>query len=304
MKLIVPKPGEPASQADPYLLKTGGRCYIYSTAADGVNVYTSDSLFEGWRYLGKAFSQPGQHEYWAPCVLEYQGKFYMYYSSFPSESADVHLGCVKVAVSDRPDGGFEYVRDLAPAFSIDAEVVKNAAGLFMFYSVNDYDAERAGTYIVVDRMLDPLTLAGNPKPVVVPSIDEEIFQRDRFKPGQHWHTIEGACYLKAEGRHYLLYSGNCYENPDYFVGVAAADGGDDLTRLTFAKLPDPHTYAPLIRRNDTEEGTGHNSVVCENGVWYMIYHARDIGDRKPHDTRTARIAEIVFHNGVPQIRRM
>lgn len=304
MKLIIPKNGQPTAQADPYILKTRGKYYIYSTASDGVNVYTAEKLFGPWAYVGKALEVKGQHEYWAPCVIEHQSQYFMYYSSFTTESDDVHLGCIKVAVSDRPDGGFAYLKDLAPAFSIDAQVVENKEGLFMFYSVNDYEAERAGTYIVVDKMISPVELVGKPMPVVKPSLDQEIFCRDRFRKGQHWHTIEGASYLYANDRHYLLYSGNCYENPDYFVGCAVAEGGDDLTKLSFRKFPDENTYAPVIRRNEVEEGTGHNSVIYDDGKWYMIYHARDIDDRKSYDTRTARIAEIVFEGKDLKIRRI
>ena len=32
--------------------------------------------------------------------------------------------------------------------------------------------------------------------------NEEIYQKDRFKKGQHWHTIEGAFYFYKEGTHY------------------------------------------------------------------------------------------------------
>lgn len=304
MKIIIPKPGEPASQADPFILKADGRFYIYSTDGEGVNVYASDALTEGWQYKGKALSVAGQHQYWAPCVHRYDGKFYMYYSSFPVETDDVHEGRIKVAVSDRPEGPFAFVRDLCEPFSIDAEIAENETGLYMFYCVNDYEGARAGTHIVVDRMLSPTEPAGDPKPVVMPSIDEEIFQRDRFKKGQHWHTIEGASYFREKNRHYLLYSGNCYENPDYFVGLAVADGGDDLTKLNFKKYPSADVYAPLIRRNEFEEGTGHNSVIREGDTWYMVYHARDVGNRMPYDTRTARIAEIVIENGIPKVERM
>ena len=45
MKLIIPKSGEPTAQADPFILKTRGMYYIYSTASDGVNVYAAKSLF-------------------------------------------------------------------------------------------------------------------------------------------------------------------------------------------------------------------------------------------------------------------
>ncbi len=35
-------------QADPFILESGGRYYIYTTGHDGVYAYHSDDLFEGW----------------------------------------------------------------------------------------------------------------------------------------------------------------------------------------------------------------------------------------------------------------
>lgn len=60
-----------------------------------------------------------------------------------------------------------------------------------------------------------------------PTINEEIYQKDRFKKGQHWHTIEGAFYFYKEGTHYLMYSGACYQNPTYFIGYSIAHGPED-----------------------------------------------------------------------------
>ncbi len=33
-------------------------------------------------------------------------------------------------------------------------------------------------------------------------------------------------------------------------------------------------------------------MIEENGEYYIVYHARDIGDRKSYDTRTARICPL------------
>ena len=222
----------------------------------------------------------------------------MYYSSFPSDSADVHEQAVKVAVSDRPDGGFRFVKTMLPPFSIDPHVVRSGGDWYIFYSVNDYTAERQGTYIVVDKMTDMLTAEGHPVPVVRPTMDEEIFRRDRFEKGKHWHTIEGAFYLRVGDDHFCMYSGNCYENEYYFVGYAHARGKeDDLRKLHFEKYPDEHTYAPLLMRNAEESGTGHNSVLEEGGKYYIVYHGRDADAPAEGETRTARIREMRVENG-------
>lgn len=294
MQLIEIKQGEPLCQPDPYVLKTKGKYYIYATSAQGVNVYSANALTGGYRYVG-CVSFAGRKEYWAPCVYEEDGKYYMYVSTMADAETDVHCQAIGVAVSGSPDGGFHYQGEILPPFSIDPHLVKSGGELFLFYSVNDYDAERAGTYIVVDKMKDFFTPAGQPKAVVRPTLDEEIFMKDRFKQGQHWHTLEGAFYFRKGDFHYLMYSGNCYESPYYYVGYAVAETSeDDLTKIEFQKQPSQSEYKPVLRRNDAEEGTGHNSVLEENGVLYCVYHARTVGaEQKPYDTRTARICRLI-----------
>ena len=62
-------------QADPYILKSGERYYIYVTGHDAIYAYHSDHLLEGWQYHGQVLSVPGLHAYWAPSVIELDGKF-------------------------------------------------------------------------------------------------------------------------------------------------------------------------------------------------------------------------------------
>lgn len=48
----------------------------------------------------------------------------------------------------------------------------------------------------------------------------------------------------------------------------------------------------MLCRDAEEEGTGHNSVIEVDGQDYIVYHGRDICERKPFDTRTARICRL------------
>ena len=103
MHLLKIQEGAYAGQADPFILKSGGRYYIYVTGHDGIYAYHSDRLLEGWEYHGKVLEVPGLRAFWAPSVIELDGKFYMYNSM---EGAGVtpdpggHDGCMHVSVAD------------------------------------------------------------------------------------------------------------------------------------------------------------------------------------------------------------
>lgn len=294
MKLNV---GLGRSQGDPYVIKENNRYYLYATHSEGVQLYVSDNLID-FEYKGFCYVRENEKSYWAPAVTKINDKFYMYVSTMGENELDVHKQRIQVAVSDTPDGEFKFLNDLTEPFSIDPHVVISNNELYMFYSINDYEAVRAGTLIVVDKMESPTKMSNNPKIVVRATLDEEIFMHNRFKEGQHWHTLEGAFYFRKGDYHYLTYSGNCYQNENYYIGYAVAHSKeDDLTKIEFKKYPDDDTYYPLIRKNDNEEGTGHNSVLEDNGKYYIIYHGRDYNvDKELDDSRTARICEIDVNN--------
>lgn len=292
-------------QADPFILESGGRFYIYTTGKDGIYAYSSDELLSGWKFEGRVFhyNDPKVYDYWAPSVIELDGTFYMYNSfeyddDIPDQGG--HHQAMFVSSSKNPLGPFENAKQLLHPFSIDSHVVKNENGLFIFYSTNTFVGERIGTYIVVDRLLDPETVAGNPVPVITASIDEEIYCRDRYEKGIHWHTLEGAFYFKEGDWQYVMYSGACYENEKYFIGYARAKTDEsDLTKIRFEKYPDDKTYAPVLNSNEWEEGTGHHSMIKYKGEWYAVYHARNAEeDGLNGDRRNARICRLSVNDGV------
>ncbi len=137
-------------------------------------------------------------------------------------------------------------------------------------------------------------------PVVEATLDEEISGVNPKFPGRPWHTVEGAFYFREGDWQYVMYSGNCFEQPTYYIGYARAKTDEtDLTKIKFEKYPDKHTYHPVMKANDFEEGPGHHSLIKEDGQWYMIYHARDYGyDATAEDARNARICKLHVADGV------
>lgn len=296
---------ENLGQADPFILKTNNKYIIYVTGHNGIYAYSSDSLLTGWKYNGLVLSYPNGNAFWAPSVIELDGKFYMYNSiELPSAKPDEsgHIGAMHVSESNNPLGPFTNTKQLICPFSIDSHVVKNEAGLWIFYSTNRHEGDRIGTYIVVDKLINPYKVEGNPKTIILPTLDEEIFQRDRFKKGEHWHTIEGAFYFKEGDWQYVMYSGNCYEQKTYYIGYARAKTNEtDLKKINFEKYPNSNTYLPVLAANDFEEGTGHHSMIKENNQWYAVYHGRDYNDglnASAFDSRNARICKLHVKDGI------
>lgn len=294
------------AQPDPFMCRIPGGWAMYVTGAEGVGAYFCDTPFGPWEYKGIVCKMDDRIEYWAPCMYRDEDGFYLYFSCRRTRDADTQE-LLHVAKADSPFGPFGNAKRLCEKFSIDPHVVSTEDGLFLWYCMDRTDTERVGTRIFVQKMRDPVTLEGDPVEVVQPSFDEEIYMRDRFEPGKHWHTIEGPFWLQVDGWQYVMYSGACYQNGTYHIGYAAAKStAPDLRTVSFEKHTDNGQFTPLMTKNKEEEGVGHHSVICCDGQYYAVYHARDYFPDPwlSADQRTARICKLHFHNGVITAERM
>ncbi len=297
MKLTFDAPHR--SQPDPFIFEDGGRYYLYVTAGPGVEAYSADDVFGTWHYEGVVASIENGNAYWAPCIIKTAGKYWLYFScDEPGTFEYLH-----VMSADRPLGPFGDPVRLFEYFSIDAHVVETEAGLFLWYALDNREAEngRIGTRVYVDRLLDPVTPERRPVEKIVPTMDEEIFMRNRFGDGRDWHTIEGPFWFREGEWQYVMYSGACFQNDTYHIGYAAAKSSEaDLTKVTFEKHTKDGAFDPVMIKNEFEEGVGHHSVLKLNGQYYAVYHGRDLtaGEEDPADRRTARICRLTVKDGI------
>lgn len=284
-------------QPDPFIFEDSGRLYLYVTAPDGVQAYSAHDLFGTWHYEGVVAAFDGRRDYWAPSVIKHGDSYYLYVSC----STDREFQYMHAARADSPLGPFTHERCLYKRFSIDSHVVETAQGLFLWYAEDNVDCERIGTRIYVDRLLDPMTPANQPREVILPTMDQEIFKRNRFGDGKDWHTIEGAFWFCEDGWQYLMYSGGCYDNDSYHIGYATAHTTEqDLTRVDFIKHTMDGAFDPVMIKNDFEEGSGHHSVIKYKGQYYAIYHGRDYASDSREEfaeARTARVCKLHVHDG-------
>ncbi len=287
------------AQPDPFMCPVEDGWAMYATGSRGVEAYWAAAPMSDWEYRGRIFSREGCCEYWAPCMYYEEGWYYLYVS-FQPEGADVSRECLHVTRSRSPFGPFQDVKKLFDCFSIDPHVVSTREGLFLWYCMDNLCDSRVGTRIYVQKLQDPMTPVGAPAEMVKPSFDQEIFMRDRYVPGQHWHTIEGPFWLQVDGWQYVMYSGACYQNDTYHIGYASAPAdGQDLTRVVYEKHTKNGEFDPLMTKNQKEEGVGHHSVIFWQGQYYAVYHARDlkVDPAFTGDCRTARICRLRFAEG-------
>jgi GH43 family beta-xylosidase len=220
--------------------------------------------------MGLALEDSDQLNYWAPSVIYYEGVFYMYYSSCPKgQEDDPFAQRLKVAVADNPLGPFIFQKQLYDFWSIDPHVVEKNGELYMFYAAKGSYNGKDGTMCFLQKLNGPLDLQGASRLVLGPTISQEL-----FGTGPEY-CLEGPFYFEHNGTGFLMYSGNRWEDPDYFVGYATCDAAVPLEDAVFQKYPDDTTYNPLIGEDEYFSGCGHNSITTgPHGELLIVYHGR------------------------------
>ena len=273
-------PVYPHEFPDPFVLAVGDGYYAYGTELHSVppralRVLGSTDLVH-WTPLDGPLvrlAAPWARDYWAPEVAAADGRYFMYYSA---GLEDRHHQ-LRVAIADRPEGPFrDSGKVLTPddPFTIDADPFRDDDGQWYLYYARDFlDGQRVGTAIVVDRLVDMLTLAGEPRTVLRASADWQLFMRDRPMYGAiyDWYTLEGPFVVKRNGRYYCLYSGGRWQTESYGMSYAVADS-------PLGPFVDADADGPTLLRTIPAHvlGPGHASVVVgPDGADYLAYHAWD-----------------------------
>ena len=284
------------TQPDPFIFEDNHVFYLYVTAHEGVEAYQSDNLLGEWTYKGVVTKFDEANTFWAPSVIKLEDTYYMYVSCI----ANGNFQFMHVASSDSPLGPFENEKRLYDHFSIDSHMVKTEKGLFLWYAQDNVTCDLIGTRVFVDKFIDPYTPENNPREVLVPEFDEEKFT-PQCTSERNWYTLEGPFWFQEGEWQYLMYSAGCYEDDTYHGGYAVAKTTEqDLKKVEFVKVKNNGNFSPLIIKNAFEEGTGHHSVIKNDGAYYAIYHGRDIqktADKEYVERRTARICRLFVKDG-------
>lgn len=271
---------------DPFVIRWAGRFYAFATgrSPDGriFPTLVSDDLVR-WE-AGEGALEPlaeAHPHYWAPEVTYRDGRFYLYYSV-----GNETLMELRVAVSDRPDGGFvDSGRRLSQEdFAIDAHVFRDDDGSdHLFYATDYLDHTHIGTGSAKVRLASPFETSGEPRPVTRARFDWQVYHPNRPEKGfVRWHTVEGPAVLKRKGIYYQMFSGGNWQNDSYGVSYAVTSDIDSPDE--WEQVSDGVNTFPILRTVEGRiVGPGHNSVVRgPNGrELFCVYHEWIGGERVP-----------------------
>jgi GH43 family beta-xylosidase len=289
-KAFYKNPVYAASMPDPSVIRYGD--YYYAAGTTGTERKPDGRIFTllrsrdlvHWENLGGALTPPfadSARQYWAPELTSDKGKYYLYYSTGGLEPEKFAL---RVSRSERPEGpytdlGIQMMDCESNRFTIDPFPFHDDDGQWYFFYARNFTNStpemHPGTAIVADRLLDMTRLAGDCHVVVRAQHDWTLYQAHRRMDvyGQtfDWHTIEGPCVVKHDGRYYCFYSGANWQTPRYGVDYVEAEhplgpyseGGDHARVLQ--GIPG-HVRGP-----------GHYSIVFgpDGHTQFVLYHAWD-----------------------------
>ncbi|MHC5765405.1 MAG: glycoside hydrolase family 43 protein [Nostoc sp.] len=288
--------------ADPFVWQHEGVYYAIGTGAaeaegtvdeiaDAPNINSNNKSrvfpllrsfdFVNWDYVGNALQRPDPalgDNFWAPEVAYCDRQFYLYYS-VGHEDKNHQL---RVATSHTPLGPYQDVGEpvvdpKSCSFAIDPHPFQDDDGQWYLFYARDFldtsDGVRAGTALVVDRLQTMTKLAGEGKVVLRARSDWQRFLANRLMYGEiyDWHTLEGPCIRKHEGKYYCFYSGGRWETENYGVDYGVADNvmgpysdaGNETGPRVLKSVP------------NFVIGPGHNSIVIgpDGKTEYVVYHA-------------------------------
>lgn len=305
--------------ADPFVWRSGDEYYAIGTGpadAEGRTHHTMRaSIFPllrskdliHWLPAGHALVPPDEvfgHNFWAPEIANENGRWYLYYSVGHGDK----MHQLRVAVSDTPLGPYLDCTQLTNPkeipFAIDPHPFRDDDGKWYLFHARDFldtctDARgsmRAGTAVVVSELEKMTKLSEEVHLVLRSYCDWQLYatQRPMYGKLYDWHTLEGPCVIKENGRYYCLYSGGSWQTDTYGVDYTVAD------QVLGPYGIEPGIEAPRILKTIPGKviGPGHCSMTTTpDGVTRMIvYHAWDPDMR----ARRMFIDELYFENGVPK----
>ena len=276
---------------DPFMLKVApDEYYLYCTSApNGFFCWHSKDMIH-WDskkmcYVMKEDSW-GRECFWAPEVVAYQDKYYMFYTAMGKDG--LRLG---LAISASPDGPFaDYKNEpfLDYGYSvIDANVFIDEDGSKYLYYVRDcadniINGIHTSQLYGVQLSDDLTSIIGTPTFLTTPDVPWE-----QIAGGYMWN--EGPEMIKHNGTYYLSYSADRFDSPGYSLGYAVS--GNPLG--PFRKLENNRIlYSAGL---EGISGPGHHSFVFspdDTELW-IAYHSHT-NIKNPSGNRKVNLARAGF----------
>ena len=296
--------GDLSPTHDPCIARQGDTYYVYGTSmpgSPGITLRTSKDLVH-WTARAPLFSEipawaatavPGTKGMWAPDISLFNGRYYLYYaySTFGSNRSAIGLSTASTLDPDSPQYGWT---DEGLVLMSREDDDFNAIDPARFADLKGRHWLLWGSFWsgIKMRRIDPISgkpLAG----------DARIYSlASRPEPGGAPDPIEAPFMIERKGYYYLFASYDyCCKGVQstYYTAVGRSKEvtGPFVGRSGQGMAQGSGT---VILRADLKEqgrwrGPGHCAVFCDEGRYYIVYHAYD---KANHGAPTLRIEPLTW----------
>jgi beta-xylosidase len=277
---------------DPDNLQVGDVYYAYATNGNNINIQAARSTdLVHWEVLGDALPELPDWAVqkfgwaWAPEVFSPSEEQYVMYFTARFAIGFDGTQCIGVATSEDPAGPFTssnpepFICQTDRGGSIDPSSFVDAEGQRYVLWKNDGNSSGYQVWLSIQQVsADGLTLQGEPHQLL--TVD------------QRWegNLVEAPTLWQQDGKYYLFYSANAYNDRRYATGYAVADD-----------IFGPYVKAeePLIA-TDLAAGLvgpgGQDVVTDDDGETWIMFHGW-----APDGYRRLYLAPLEWQNGMPML---
>lgn len=274
----------PGWYADPEAILINNKVWVFPTYSAPykqqvfLDAFSSDDLVNWKKHekiLDTARVKWAHMAMWAPCVVQKDDKYFLFFSANDIQSAarkkaggakeatDDTLGGIGVAVADKPEGPYkDYLgRPLINQYFNGAQPIDQ----FVFRDVD-------GQYYILYGGWGRCNIGKLNKDFtgLVPFEDGALVKE--ITPKDY---VEGPVMFRKNNKYYFMWSEGGWGGPNYRVAYAIADSPlGPFNRIGTILQQDPAVAT----------GAGHHSVLQMPGkeVWYIVYHRRPLGETDPN----------------------
>ena len=278
---------------DPFIIIENGFYYMFGTVKGEPFIAYKSSDGVHYESIGQVMHKDdsfGVKDFWAPEVIKYNNKFYMFYSA---RDKDDTLK-VSVAISHKIEGPYkdinknEALLNYLGYATIDASPFIDKDGRIYLFFVRECSQQivngvhTSDTYVVeLDKTMSKTI--GKVIFLSTPTEKWERYDNDDYV----WN--EGPSVLLYNDKYYLTYSCHHFRDPNYCVGLSISD----CVTGPYKKVKE----GPILKSIEgIIHGPGHSSFLKDkDGEIYIVYHVHK--DLKIENGRTACLSKVHFVDG-------
>jgi arabinan endo-1,5-alpha-L-arabinosidase len=284
---------------DPAIIAAHGQYFLYSTGG-GIQWRRSSGLTE-WAYGGDVLDRVlswaqdiAEGDLWAPDVAFFNDRYHLYYSASTFGSGRSAIGVATTPVLSPDSASHEWTDHGKVIESFNADPY-NAIDPNILVDEQDRVWMAFGSWNETGirmRRIDPST--GKP------SAADSTFYSLANRPDADENAIEAPYIIHRDGYYLFVSFGHCCQGVDSDYNIRV-DRSDSVTGPYVDKDGTPMTEGGgtlVIESTPNWKGTGHNSVLQEDGSTYLVYHAYSVQD---DGTPYLRLSPLQWTDGWPTV---